>query len=142
LSVIGRLIDRGQIADPITLKQYFEDTAVHPVGEMLGPQEVGDALIGAVVVQDGAEQRHLGFVVVRRRAVEPGRGGGVGRADWANRGHGIHGATNLAERVGRCLSHHHANCGDNGGNSVTILDGRARPSVARRSGRAWAKPPS
>ena len=38
------------------------------VGEMLGPQELGDALIGGVVDQDRAQQRLLRLEIVRRLA--------------------------------------------------------------------------
>ena len=43
-----------------------EDSSVDGIGEMVGPQEVGHPVISVVVGEDGAEQRLLGFEVVRR----------------------------------------------------------------------------
>jgi len=41
---------------------------VQGIGEMLGPQEFGNPLIGRIVDQNGAQERLLGFEIVRRLA--------------------------------------------------------------------------
>ena len=50
------------------LRGDVEDAPVHLFGKMLGAQEIGDAVVGIVVDQDGAEQRLLRLDVVRRDA--------------------------------------------------------------------------
>ena len=49
------------------------------IGEMLGPQELGDPLVGGVVDQDRAEQRLLGLEIVRRLAQPDVFGAGQAR---------------------------------------------------------------
>src|SRR5689334_20547681 len=54
---------------------------------MLGPQELGDPLIGRIVDQDGAQQRLLGLEIVRRLAQQGIFGAGqprdvVGFFEW------------------------------------------------------------
>jgi hypothetical protein len=41
---------------------------VHGLGEVLGQQEVGDAMIGRVVNENGAQKRLLGLDVARLHA--------------------------------------------------------------------------
>ena len=60
---VGLLAALDQLADGL------EDASVGRVGEVLGAQEIGDPLEGVVVLEDRAEQRLLGLVVDRRRAV-------------------------------------------------------------------------
>jgi hypothetical protein len=49
-------------------RQRVEQLAVQRIGEVLGPQELGDPLVGGVVDQDRAEQGLLGLEIVRRLA--------------------------------------------------------------------------
>ena len=63
------------VGEPALLDQPHhgrEDPAMHRLVEMLRPQELRDPVIGLVVDQDRAEQRLLGFDVVRLGA-EAGR---------------------------------------------------------------------
>ena len=62
-SVMGVAILPARISAAVDL----EDAAVDLLREMLGVQEVRDAVEGVVVDQDGAEQRLLGLDVVGRR---------------------------------------------------------------------------
>ena len=61
------------------------DAPVQVLEEMLGLEEVGDAVVGVVVDEDRAEQRLLGVdvvrgdAVVRRRALQAGDQGVGGR---------------------------------------------------------------
>ena len=55
----------GELAAPDRLDAALEDPGVDRLEEMLGAQELADAVIGVVVDQDGAEQRLLGLDVVR-----------------------------------------------------------------------------
>ncbi len=89
------LLERDRVGDLAAIDQprdRLEDAAVDPRGEVRRLQEVGDALEGAVVVQDRAEQRHLGFVVVRWRPIEAGRfeARRLRRSERPHRGDGIH----------------------------------------------------
>ena len=60
-------------------RQRIEQLAVQGIGEVLGPQELGDALVGGVVDQDGAQQRLLRLEIVRRLAQADVFGAGQAR---------------------------------------------------------------
>ena len=49
-------------------RQRIEELAVQRIGEMFGAQELGHALIGGVVDEDGAQKRLFGLEIVRRLA--------------------------------------------------------------------------
>src|SRR5690606_14444124 len=62
--------DRGRrLAGADDLPGHLEDLPVQRLVEMAGLEEVGNAIEGLVVDEDGAEQRLFRFDVVRRRAV-------------------------------------------------------------------------
>ena len=63
----------GDLAGPHERRCHLEDPAVDLLGEVLGLEEVRHAVEGVVVDQDGAEQRLLGFHVVRGLAEGFGR---------------------------------------------------------------------
>ncbi len=109
------LLQRNRVGDLTTIDQpgdRLEDPAVHAAGEVFRLQELGDPLERTVVVQDRAEQRHLGFVVVRRRPVD-GQRHGFGRTERSDGRAWIH-QMNLAERLGIRPSHHATKHKDNG----------------------------
>ena len=60
-------------------RQRIEQLAVQRIGEVLGPQELGDALVGGVVDQDRAQQRLLRLEIVRRLAQPDVFGAGQAR---------------------------------------------------------------
>ena len=60
-------------------RQRIEQLAVQGIGEVLRPQELGDALVGGVVDQDGAQQRLLRLEIVRRLAQADVFGAGQAR---------------------------------------------------------------
>ncbi len=80
------------------------DAAVNLLDEMLGCEEIRDAVVGVVVDQDGAEQRLFGLDIGRRAAVgaPPGRlplrAGGSGRLDSR---HGERGSLSLKFENGK-----------------------------------------
>ena len=63
----------------ISRDRRIEQLAVQRIGEMLGLQELGHALIGGVVDQDGAQQRLLRLEIVRRLAQADVFGAGQAR---------------------------------------------------------------
>ena len=81
---------RRDLAGPDQARHQLEDALVDRLEEMLGKQEVGDAVERVVVDQDRAQQRLLGLDVVRLDAVfglavveagDEGGGGGHGHPD-------------------------------------------------------------
>ena len=69
--LIEQILERDRIGDLAALDQLGdggEDAAMNRLGEVLGQQEVGDAVKGGVVDQYRAQERLLRFDVVRRRA--------------------------------------------------------------------------
>ena len=60
-------------------RQRIEQLAVQGIGEVLRPQELGDALVGGVVDQDRAQQRLLRLEIVRRLAQADVFGAGQAR---------------------------------------------------------------
>ncbi len=57
---------RRGLAGADDLAHDLVDLAMHRLVEMLGQQEIGDAIERLVVDEDGAQQRLLGFDVLRR----------------------------------------------------------------------------
>ena len=61
----------NRIGDLAALDQRgagLEDAPVLRIGEVFGPEKVGNRLVGAVVDEDGAQQRHFRLGVVRHGA--------------------------------------------------------------------------
>ncbi len=79
---------RGNLAGADELRGNLVDLLVQRVEEVLGLQEVRDAVEGLVVDEDGAQQRLLGLDVVRGLAEWQ-----LGRADGSKGGQGGHGAS-------------------------------------------------
>ena len=70
---VGDLVGADELAGDL------EDAPVHRLEEMLRLEEIGDAVEGLVVDQDGAEQRLFGLDVLRRGAIGlPGVGDRAG----------------------------------------------------------------
>ena len=63
------MIGRRELAGLDQRGRHLEDLLVGILHEVLGQQEVRDAVIGVVVHEHGAEQRLLRVDVVRRDAV-------------------------------------------------------------------------
>ena len=66
---LEQVLERDRIGDLAHIDQLAdgaEDAAVARIGEMLGLEEIGNPVEGPVVGEQGAEQRHLRLVVVRR----------------------------------------------------------------------------
>ena len=89
---LEQVLERDRIGDLAHLDQFAdraEDPAVAGIGKMLDLEEIGDAVERPVVGEQGAEQRHLRLVVVRRHA----EGGALVQA--------VHGRTASIETAGR-----------------------------------------
>ncbi|KAF0176541.1 MAG: Replicative DNA helicase [Caulobacteraceae bacterium] len=68
----------GELAAPDEIGTHRKDAPVHGIVEVVRLEPVADAVEGLVVEQDRAEQRLLGFEVVRRGVERVGHGGSVG----------------------------------------------------------------
>jgi hypothetical protein len=94
LAALEDVLQGHRVGDLATVDQRaagLEDAAVHRLGEMLGPQEVGDPLEGRVVGQDGAQKRLLGLVVDGWFAITVGGAFRTGKVRQVVRAVGIHG---------------------------------------------------
>ena len=70
--LVEQRLERHRVGDLAALDELGdrgEDAAVHGLGEMLGPEKLGDAVEGGVVDEDCTQKRLLGLDVCRRRAV-------------------------------------------------------------------------